>query len=219
MFHVKHFSDDIQERLFLTFLSENSISFPENRLEKFFEYTSLVIEGNEEVNLVSKTDIPKFLTRHIADSLFPYIVLSKENVLKPGLIWADMGTGGGCPVFPLAIACPEVQFYASEPRHKRVLFLEKTKQALNLDNLTIVGKRFETSGISNCDIVSCRALSRFEADYERARPALKPNGLFITFKNKEIAKSLENIPNIHCVDYRLPLETLTYSLIIKGFYG
>lgn len=216
---MKHFSDSLQEKLFLNFLSENSISLPESQLERLFEYTSLVAKGNEEVNLVSKTDISKFLTRHIADSLFPYIVLSKKSILKPGLIWADMGAGGGCPIFPLAIVCPKIQFYASEPRHKRVLFLEKTKEILKLDNLTVVGKRFETSGISNCDVISCRALSRFEVDLERAAPALKPNGLFITFKNKEISRELESIPDVHIIDYRLPLETLTYSLIIKGSYG
>ena len=98
-------------------------------------------------------------------------------------------------------------------------FLEKTKNSLHLENLQIVGKRFETSEISNCDVISCRALSRFEADYERALPALKKDGIFVTFKSKEIAQELKNIPNVHLIDYRLPLENLEYSLVIKGIYG
>lgn len=216
---MKHFSDLIQEKLFLEFLSENEISLPEEALEKIFEYVNLAVRGNETTNLISKNDIPKFLTRHIADSLFPYIVLFKSNYLKNGMRWTDMGAGGGCPIFPLAIACPEINFYASEPRHKRVLFLEETKRTLNLDNLTIVGKRFETSNIFDCDIISCRALSRFEADYERALPGLKKDGLFVTFKSKEIAQELKNVPNIHIIDYKLPQETQDYSLVIKGIYG
>lgn len=216
---MKHYFDSQQETLFLNYLSSNEISFPEKTLEKFYQYAQLVIQGNEKVNLISKNDSQKFLTRHIADSLYPYIVLSKNNILKPNLIWADMGSGGGCPVFPLAIACPQIQFYASEPRHKRVLFLEETQKTLNLKNLKIVGKRFETSGITQCDIISCRALSRFEADYERAKPGLKKNGLFLTFKTKEISQELENLPNVHLIDYHLPLESLTYSLVIKGIYG
>lgn len=188
-------------------------------LEKIFKYVELVILGNESTNLISRNDIPKFLTRHIADSLYPYIVLSKLKYLKKEMTWADMGSGGGCPVFPLAIVSPEITFYASEPRHKRVLFLEETKASLNLKNLNIVGKRFETSNISNCDIISCRALSRFEADYERALPALKKNGLFVTFKSKEIAQELKNIPDIHLIDYKLPNEIQDYSLVIKGIYG
>lgn len=216
---MKHYQDSTQEKLFLDFLCANEIFLPEETLEKIFSYVELVIRGNELTNLISRNDIPKFLTRHIADSLYPYIVLSKQKYLKKGMVWADMGAGGGCPVFPLAIVCPEINFYASEPRHKRVLFLEETKEALNLKNLRIVGKRFETSNISNCDIISCRALSRFEADYERALPALKKNGLFITFKSKEIAQELKNVPNIHLIDYKLPNETQEYSLVIKGIYG
>lgn len=216
---MKHYQDSTQEKLFLDFLSANEISLPEEMLEKIFSYVELVIRGNELTNLISRNDIPKFLTRHIADSLYPYIVLSKQKYLKQGMVWADMGAGGGCPVFPLAIVCPEINFYASEPRHKRVLFLEETKEALNLKNLRIVGKRFETSNISNCDIISCRALSRFEADYERALPALKKDGLFVTFKSKEIAQELKNVPNIHLIDYKLPNETQEYSLVIKGIYG
>ncbi len=219
MFHVKHFQNPIQEQLFFKFLADREISLSDDTLEKLFAYVELVIQGNETTNLISRNDIPKFLTRHIADSLYPYIVLSKKNFLKPGMTWADMGAGGGCPVFPLAIVCPEIHFYASEPRHKRVLFLEETKKSLNLKNLDVVGKRFETSNISQCDIISCRALSRFEADYERALPALKKNGLFITFKSREIAQELKNIPNLHLIDYNLPNETQEYSLVIKGIYG
>lgn len=216
---MKHYQDSIQEKIFLDFLSANEISLPEEMLEKLFKYAELVIRGNESTNLISRNDIPKFLTRHIADSLYPYIVLYKQKHLKQGMIWTDMGAGGGCPVFPLAIVCPKINFFASEPRHKRVLFLENSKKELNLENLEIVGKRFETSNISNCDIISCRALSRFEADYERALPALKKNGLFITFKSREIAKELKNIPDIHLIDYKLPNETQEYSLVIKGIYG
>ena len=219
LFHVKHFQDSNQEQLLLKFLDDREITLSEEMLEKIFTYVELVIQGNEQTNLISKNDIPKFLTRHIADSLYPYIVLSKQNYLKKGMIWADMGAGGGCPVFPLAIVCPEIHFFASEPRHKRVLFLEETKKILDLKNLEVVGKRFETSNISNCDIISCRALSRFEADYERALPALKKNGLFITFKSREIAKELKNIPNLHQINYRLPNETQEYSLLMKGIYG
>ncbi len=216
---MKHFQNPIQEQLFFKFLADREISLSDDTLEKLFAYVELVIQGNETTNLISRNDIPKFLTRHIADSLYPYIVLSKKNFLKPGMTWADMGAGGGCPVFPLAIVCPEIHFYASEPRHKRVLFLEETKKSLNLKNLDVVGKRFETSNISQCDIISCRALSRFEADYERALPALKKNGLFITFKSREIAQELKNIPNLHLIDYNLLNETQEYSLVIKGIYG
>lgn len=219
MFHVKHFSDLNQEKLFTEFLYSKKIHLSDSILEKLFEYANCVLEGNKFTNLISKNDSLKFLTRHIADSLTPYIELSDKNYLKPSMKWADMGSGGGCPVFPLAIVCPEIQFYASEPRHKRVFFLEETRKKLELKNLKVVGKRFETSEIQNCDVISCRALSRFEEDYQRALPELKKEGLFITFKSKEMTEELKSIPNIHLIDYHLPLEEKEYTLVIKGIYG
>jgi len=82
LFHVKHFQDSNQEQLLLKFLDDREITLSEEMLEKIFTYVELVIQGNEQTNLISKNDIPKFLTRHIADSLYPYIVLSKQNYLK-----------------------------------------------------------------------------------------------------------------------------------------
>ena len=94
---MKHYFDSNQEELLLKFLAKQEVSLSDNQLEKLFDYVQLVIQGNEKVNLISRNDIPKFLSRHIADSLMPYIVLSKKNFLKPNMIWADMGAGGGCP--------------------------------------------------------------------------------------------------------------------------
>lgn len=215
---MKHFFDENQERLLISFLNSFQVSLAEKILEQLFDYTNLVLEGNEKTNLISKNDGPKFLTRHITDSLIPYIILSKKNKLSPGMKWADMGSGAGCPVFPLAITCPDIHFYAVEPRAKRVLFLESVKENLNLKNITIVGKRFETSEINHCDIISCRALSTFENDWQRAKPALRQHGLFVTLKSFESVRELQETPHTEIVKYSLPEETQNYALVIRGYY-
>ena len=76
---MKHYFDSNQEELLLKFLAKQEVSLSDNQLEKLFDYVQLVIQGNEKVNLISRNDIPKFLSRHIADSLMPYIVLSKKK--------------------------------------------------------------------------------------------------------------------------------------------
>ena len=88
---MKQYFDSNQEELLLKFLAKQEVSLSDNQLEKLFDYVQLVIQGNEQVNLISRNDIPKFLSRHIADSLMPYIVFSKKNFLKPNMSWADMG--------------------------------------------------------------------------------------------------------------------------------
>lgn len=212
---MKQLYNDNQEQLLKIFLEKNKVVLSESVYEKLLQYADLVIEGNEETNLISKNDAPKFLSRHIADSLVPYIILSKEGKLSQNMKWADMGSGAGCPVIPMAIVCPDIQFFAVEPRKRRVLFLESVQQKLNLKNLKVIGKRFETSEITGCDIISCRALSTFENDWERCRHALKHSGIFATLKSLEHVKDLRGTPDTEIIEYTLPEEPQQYALAIR----
>ena len=234
-----------QQNLLRHFLTEHGINLSGETLDKLYDFADLVVETKQFGNLISAKDSEKFLSRHIADSLVPYIYIRRENgpaVLQTrdereksssnnglpsnnlsSLVsrlsskrWADMGAGAGCPVFPLAIAMPEVQFYAVEPRHMRVEFMNYAKEKLGLKNLTVVGKRFETSGLADLDFISCRALSTFENDWERAQPALKKGGLFLTLKSFNSISHLENDPAVNIWKYKLPNEEQDYALVTRG---
>ncbi len=219
-----------QQNLLNQFLRENGVELPGETLGKLYDYADLVVETKQFGNLISAKDSEKFLSRHIADSLVPYLVMSHEssivgkNEYKNPLLktqnselkWADMGAGAGCPVFPLAIVIPQVQFYAVEPRNMRVQFMQMAKEKLGLKNLTVVGKRFETSGLTDLDFISCRALSTFENDWERARPALKKGGMFLTLKSYNNVAQLESDPAIILHKYTLPNEEQVYALVTRG---
>ena len=218
-----------QQNLLNQFLSEHGVQLSEDTLGKLYDFADLVVETKAFGNLISAKDAGKFLSRHIADSLVPYIyIVTNKAGLDPSTSpdsiasrlsskrWADMGAGAGCPVFPLAIAMPEIQFYAVEPRHMRVNFMQMVKEKLHLDNLTVVGKRFETSDLTDLDFISCRALSTFENDWERAQPALKRGGTFVTLKSFNNIVHLENDPKVHIQKYELPEEEQDYALVTRG---
>ena len=223
-----------QQNLLNQFLKEHILSdLSKEQMDKLYDFADLVVETKQFGNLISAKDSEKFLSRHIADSLVPYIyILDERRKTKDergalssivyqrsdlsSIKWADMGAGAGCPVFPLAIAMPEVQFYAVEPRHMRVEFMNYAKEKLGLKNLTVVGKRFETSGLTDLDFISCRALSTFENDWERAQPALKKGGLFITLKSFNSISHLENDPAVNIWKYKLPNEEQDYALVTRG---
>ena len=229
-----------QKKLLADFLKERvHFELSEETMGKLYDYADLVVETKQFGNLISAKDSEKFLSRHIADSLVPYIYMVNERsvILEQGKAtaiesmdpignsvssrmtgkkWADMGAGAGCPVFPLAIAMPWVQFYAVEPRHMRVEFMNYAKEKLGLKNLTVVGKRFETSGLTDLDFISCRALSTFENDWERAQPALKKGGLFLTLKSFNSISHLENDPAVNICKYKLPNEEQDYALVTRG---
>ena len=98
----------------------------------------------------------------------------------------------------------------------RVQFMNYAKEKLQLTNLTVVGKRFETSGLSNLDFISCRALSTFENDWERAKPGIKKGGLFLTLKSFNNVVHLESDPAVILHKYTLPQEEQVYALVTRG---
>lgn len=208
-----------QQNLLNQFLSEHGVQLSEDVLGKLYDFADLVVETKQFGNLISAKDSEKFLSRHIADSLIPFIFIGKEipdQVGNDKIRWADMGAGAGCPIFPLAIVMPQVEFFAVEPRHMRVEFMKFVKEKLHLDNLTVVGKRFETSGLAYLDYVSCRALSTFENDWERAQPGLKRGGQFLTLKSFNNIVHLESNPEVHIYKYALPQEEQVYALVTRG---
>ena len=239
LFHVErsYRNNTTQQNLLNQFLTEHGVQLSEDVLGKLYDFADLVVETKQFGNLISAKDSEKFLSRHIADSLVPYIYIRREMrderrennsgslssfvCSEPASVlsskrWADMGAGAGCPIFPLAIVMPEVEFFAVEPRNMRVQFMKYAKEKLHLDNLTVVGKRFETSSLAYLDFVSCRALSTFENDWERAQPGLKRGGKFLTLKSYNNIVHLENNPEVHVYKYALPQEEQVYALVTRG---
>ena len=52
---------------------------PSAVLDKLYDYADLVVETKQFGNLISAKDSEKFLSRHIADSLVPYIYIVKNK--------------------------------------------------------------------------------------------------------------------------------------------
>ena len=237
-FSLSYRENKNQQNLLNQFLTEHGVQLSDDTLGKLYDFADLVVETKQFGNLISAKDSEKFLSRHIADSLVPYIYIRRENAPAglqtkderidnkeslsslvsslSSIKWADMGAGAGCPIFPLAIVMPQVEFFAVEPRHMRVEFMKYAKEKLHLDNLTVVGKRFETSGLAYLDFVSCRALSTFENDWERAQPGLKRGGKFLTLKSFNNIVHLESNPEVHIYKYALPQEEQVYALVTRG---
>ena len=90
-----------QQNLLNQFLKEHILSeLSKEQMDKLYDFADLVVETKQFGNLISAKDSEKFLSRHIADSLVPYIYIVKDASLDPwslrflrmtreksGLIW------------------------------------------------------------------------------------------------------------------------------------
>jgi 16S rRNA (guanine527-N7)-methyltransferase len=111
----------------------------ETQWEKLKEYTALLREWNAKINLVSRKDMDRLETKHLAHCL----TITKFLRLMPKARILDVGTGGGLPGIPMAICYPQSKFTLIESIAKKTMVVEDIAQRLNLLNVDVRRGRVE----------------------------------------------------------------------------
>lgn len=113
----------------------------------------LVDDWNSKINLVSRRDCSPDVVfgRHILPSLAPLALLDSEQnnsdlplELSPGQNVCDVGTGGGFPGLPLAIARPDVEFLLIDSVGKKITAVQDMADRLGLANVKTYHGRAES---------------------------------------------------------------------------
>jgi 16S rRNA (guanine527-N7)-methyltransferase len=107
--------------------------------EQLKEYIALLREWNEKINLVSRKDMDRLETKHLAHCL----TITNFLRLMPKSQVLDVGTGGGLPGIPLAICYPQARFTLMDSIGKKVMAVEDMVKRLNLKNVEIRRGRVE----------------------------------------------------------------------------
>lgn len=123
---------------------------------------------NQRVNLVSRQDIDHFVVHHLLHSLAPVEFFP----LATGSRVVDVGTGGGLPGIPLAIAFPKVHFVLMDSALKKAKAVRSIVEELGVSNVRVVHDRIEKN--------------REVFDYALGR-AVMPLPRFIAVTRKRIA--------------------------------
>ncbi len=157
----------------------------------FFEkYISVFLNQNQFLNLISKNDEKYLWEKHIFDSLSIEKFFDKHKpVLTTSLL--DIGTGGGFPAIPIALAYPQITVYALDSIRKKINALKNIKTELNIQNLITICDRAENIK-DKFDIITSRAVAPLKTIIEYAMPLLKDNGYFIAYKSMKTQEEIEN---------------------------
>ena len=133
----------------------------EDFLEQTRTFLTLLLEENEKHNLIGENTVASIWQRHILDSvqLTNYIIKSTSEVV------IDLGSGGGFPSIPLAIAMKTLginkQFIFVEKSPVKATFLKHTLVQLKLDgevfNDAIDKKNFQSLACGKKSIITSRA--------------------------------------------------------------
>lgn len=103
-------------------------------------YEGLLKETNAFINLVSRKDIQALREHHILPSLLLLCLLPIEE----GAMVLDLGTGGGLPGIPLALARSDLRFVLVDSIRKKVEAVQTMTEALKLsDRVRVIWARAE----------------------------------------------------------------------------
>jgi len=138
-------------------------------------FTELLRGPGASRRLVAKGDLERLWQRHILDSLRVVPCLRSSDRLA-----VDVGSGGGLPGIPLAIARPDLPVVLLEPRESRVAFLEMAASSLALGNVTVEHGRAENSPV-RADACLARALANPLATWSLCSPLLREGGRVLYF--------------------------------------
>lgn len=185
--------------------------------ERLRAYLALLYEANERFNLTAIKDPAEAWTKHIQDSLslLPFLASAEVKTV------IDVGSGGGLPGIPLAIAFPAAHFTLLEATGKKAAFLSEAVQALGLTNATVVNERAETAGQDHrrfreqFDATTSRAVGPLAVLLELTIPFLREGGHALAIKGERAAeevaacKQVLHLLHSHCVDtVRTPTGTV-----------
>ena len=187
-------------------------STPE-QLKKQARYLDLLLEANKNINLTGIRDPKEAVIKHTLDSL------SASSAIE-GVKIIDIGSGGGTPGMPLAIALPEKKFYLIEATQKKASFLSEAVRALKLDNVEIICERGESVTNLSADTVISRAFGTLNYLVTTSRHMVSKKGLFLAMKGKinpdEIRGLISGFSVLQIQEIEVPyLEATRHFVFIK----
>ncbi|KFC68654.1 Ribosomal RNA small subunit methyltransferase G [Devosia sp. LC5] len=152
-------------------------------------YAQLVRKWQAVQNLVSRETLNQVWTRHFADSLqiLPLLRAGDHNFM-------DLGSGGGFPALPLAIALkggPQ-RFVLVEPNGRKASFLRTVARELGLA-VTVFARRsdqIDSRETPNPDVITSRALAAMPLLCDWMEPFFASKTRALLHKGREYVEEL-----------------------------
>jgi len=160
-------------------LAAGAIALPPAASARLAQYLALLAKWNRTYNLTAIREPERMITHHVLDSLAVLPHLPE----RAGLRVLDVGSGGGVPGMPLAIARPDWRVVMLDSNHKKSAFVQQAVIELALGNAEAVTARVEDyAPAAPFDIVISRAFSDLATFAESSARHLAPGGRLVAMK-------------------------------------
>lgn len=152
----------------------------------------LLLAWTEAINLTAIREPGAIALGHVVDSLTAVPLLRERAIDR----FLDIGSGGGYPGMPLAVALPAARALLVEPIGKKARFLDTVIAATGLEG-TVEAAAVRAEALAGdarhrgrWPAVTARAVASLAELVELAFPLLAPGGVLVAWKRGELADEL-----------------------------
>lgn len=165
-------------------------------------FVELLKKWNSTYNLTALRDEQAVISHHILDSLtlLPYVEQAR------GLI--DVGSGGGMPGIPIAIARPDLPVALLDANSKKTSFLQQAVIELGLNNVQVITGRVEAMVGEQFDVVTSRAFAELGDFVSITKQLMAKGGIWAAMKGvcpyEEIAQLPDSVEVVRVDKLNVP---------------
>jgi 16S rRNA (guanine527-N7)-methyltransferase len=178
-------------------LAELGLDLPAEAQQQLLVFRDLLLKWNKTYNLTALRDPEQAISYHLLDSL---AIL--PHVCAGPLL--DVGSGGGLPGIPLAIARPALAVGMVDTVQKKTTFLQQAVIELGLNNVAVHHARVEDMQGQYAQI-SSRAFAEIPLFISLTRHLLAPGGHWLAMKGQRPDDELQALPADITVHAIIPL--------------
>jgi 16S rRNA (guanine527-N7)-methyltransferase len=153
-----------------------------DQVAKLRRFAVMLSSQGADLGLVSAADRDRVWSRHVLDSLRVLSCLPPQARSV-----ADVGSGGGLPGIPLAVARPSLPMTLIESRSRRAAFLEMVVSELAIGNARIFHARAEEVP-ERFGACTARALADPVGTWRLAGPLLQDDGRLLYFAGRSFGQ-------------------------------
>ena len=182
-------------------LAAIGLELTEQQVDLLESYLNLLAKWNQTYNLTAIREEERMVSYHLLDSL------SLVPHLTGGTRLLDVGSGGGMPGIPAAIARPDMKVVVLDANHKKTTFLRQAVIELKLNNVEVITDRVEAyQPAEKFDRITSRAFSELAEFVKLSRHLLADGGQFVAMKGVYPYEEIAQLPEDVAVAEVLPLS-------------
>ena len=176
---------------------EAAAAVTDDQAVKLLRLLDELVKWNATYNLTAIREPSRMVTHHALDSL----AVIPRLPTRASLRLLDVGSGGGLPGIPLAIARPDWRVVMVDPNHKKAAFLTQAAIELRLGNVAAHASRVEDlRDEAPFDVVISRAFADLATFAATSSRHVAAHGALVAMKGVHPAEEIAEVESEFSVE-------------------